>query len=75
VTLTLESEQPTETPEPTEAGPALSVIATVVTTNGVVVQIAERPDGALVLSPSGNRMPLVLDRFQRGAFVAALAEG
>lgn len=71
MTLDLLPEQPTDATDP---GPAVNVIATLVTSNGVVVQMGERPDGALVLSPNGNRMPLVFDRFQRAALVAAMTE-
>ncbi|MBR0682772.1 hypothetical protein GXW74_19930 [Roseomonas eburnea] len=77
MTLDLSPNQPTEDAAApgSDAGPALAVIATLVTTNGVVVQVGERPDGALVLSPNGNRLPLVFDRHQAGALRSVLAEG
>ena len=71
MTLDLLPEQPTDATDP---GPAVNVIATLVTSNGVVVQMGERPDGALVLSPNGNRMPLVFDRWQALAMKEALSE-
>lgn len=67
--------------QPTDAASALpdpqpaSVLVTLVTVDAVVVRVADRPDGSLALMPSGNRAPIVLDRFQRGAFLAALSEG
>lgn len=57
-----------------EPAPA-SVLVTLATVDAVVVRVADRPDGSLALMPSGNRAPIVLDRFQRGAFLAALSEG
>lgn len=80
MTLELSAAQPADESirmspaEAMDAGPAVSVIATVVTMNGVVVQLGERPDGSLVLSPSGNRMPLCFDRYQRAAVMAALRD-
>ena len=77
MTLDLTTEQPaeaaTETPASTDSMPA--ILATLVTIDGVVVRLADRPDGSLAILPSGNRAPIVLDRFQRGAMMAALAEG
>jgi mevalonate pyrophosphate decarboxylase len=80
VTLELPAAQPADdmgrvtAAEAMDAGPSVSVIATVVTMNGVVVQLGERPDGSLVLSPNGNRMPLCFDRYQRAAVMAALRD-
>lgn len=71
MSLDLLPDQPADATDP---GPAVSVIATLVTSNGVVVQMGERPDGALVLSPGGNRLPLVFDRWQRNALVGALTD-
>lgn len=77
MTLDLSPTQPAEeTPAPAgDAGAVPAVIATLVTTNGVVVQIGERPDGALVLSPGGNRLPLIFDRHQAGALRSAIVGG
>lgn len=70
MTLDLTAEQPAETmPEP-----QTSVMATLVTVDGVVVRIADRPDGSLAIMPGSNRAPLVLDRHQRRALVGALTE-
>lgn len=73
--LDLPADQPVEDLSGPQADPPpASVLVTLVTVDGVVVRVTERVDGSLALVPSGNRAPLVLDRFQRGAFVAALAE-
>lgn len=74
MTLDLSPEQPADpamaAPEPAQA----AVIATLVTIDGVVLRLADRPDGSLALLPSGNRAPIVLDRHQRRAMVGALTE-
>lgn len=75
MTLDLSPEQPAEAPADTRPPEQAAVIATVVTIDGVVVRVAERPDGSLALLPSGNRAPLVLDRFQKRALVDAMSEG
>ena len=74
MTLDLSPEQPAEAPAVTDPQPQAAVIATVVTVDGVVVRVAERPDGSLALLPSGNRAPLVLDRFQKRALTEAMME-
>lgn len=73
MTLDLSAEQPAETmAEATQ--PQSEIIATLVTIDGVVVRVADRPDGSLALLPAGNRAPIVLDRWQRGALFGALEE-
>jgi hypothetical protein len=70
MTLDLTTDQPAEAaiaPEPVAAPDAPPIIATLVTADGVVVRISERPDGAIALIPSGNRAPLLFDRFQANA--------
>ena len=75
MTLDLTLDQPAEEAvQQSDAAPA-AVLVTLVTVDGVVVRVAERGDGSLALMPAGNRAPVVLDRFQRGAFLAALSEG
>jgi hypothetical protein len=74
-------DQPTDLPvdemnsAAASAEPQIHTLVTIVTVDGVVVRVANRPDGSLVFSPTGNRAPIVLDRFQRGALMAALEEG
>jgi hypothetical protein len=69
VTLDLTAEQLAETPiaEAAVANDAPPIIATLVTADGVVVRISERPDGSIALLPAGNRAPLLFDRFQSNA--------
>lgn len=75
MTLDLSPEQPAETTDAMPEQPrAAEVIATLVTVDGVVVLLADRPDGSLAILPNGNRAPLVLDRWQRNALVGALTE-
>lgn len=71
MTLDMTAEQPAE---PVADQPQAAVIATLVTVDGVVVRLADRPDGSLAILPNGNRAPLVLDRWQRNALVGALTE-
>ena len=73
MTLDLSPEQPPEQTE-TPPAPGADLIVTIVTTDGVVVRVSQRPDGMLVLSPAGNRASLVLDRFQKRALTEALME-
>lgn len=76
MTLDLTTDQPAETAAEREVPAAnVATIATIVTIDAVVVRLAERPDGSLAFLPSGNRAPLVIDRFQRQAMMAALSEG
>lgn len=78
MTLDLTLDQPAETPIAAEREAAtanVATIATIVTIDSVVVRLAERPDGSLAFLPNGNRAPLVIDRFQRQAMMAALSEG
>lgn len=78
MTLDLTADQPAETmpAETMQAEPARAIETrcTVVTIDGVVVRVAERPDGSLALLPSGNRAPLVFDKWQVLAIKAALTE-
>ena len=74
MTLDLSPEQPPEAPDVTAAAPAHDLLVTIVTTDGVVVRVTQRPDGMLVFTPSGNRTALVLDRFQKRALTEALME-
>jgi hypothetical protein len=77
MTLDLSPEQP---PEPTEIpaeapriSPAPAVVATLVTTDGVVVRLSETPDGGVTLAPAGNRASLSFDRFQAAALRSAMS--
>ena len=71
MTLELSPEQPTEIMP--EQLPTMATVCTLITVDAVPVRISERPDGTLIIQP-GSRNPLVLDRFQAGAFRSALKE-
>jgi hypothetical protein len=47
-------------------------LATVVTTDAVIVRITEAMDGALTIAPGSNRAALTFDRFQANAIREAL---